>query len=802
MHLHPQSAAAGHLLGGRYRLQEELGRGGMGRVFVALDLELKRRVAVKLIAADAPTDATLARFRQEARALAAFNHPNILAIHDAGEDNDTPYLVTELLEGATLRDRPPAGLRKALDVAVQIASGLCAAHERQIIHRDLKPSNVFLTGDGGVKLIDFGIARLGAPGVTASLSGPSRAPAEESSVVGTVGYMAPEQLRGEPVDARADLFSFGVVLYEMLAGRRAFERGAAHDTGEAVLRGQSAPLPRSVPRAVREIVERCLQEDPALRVASARELLAALEKARNGLPHPRRRQRMALAAAPVLMALGAFLWSRRAEPAPAAVQLDPVESPDARLSTTLGGALERALSPVPGLLRSSGELHLRVRLLPEGQRLRARIELLRGQELQGEPVEALGTGAELEEQAPALGARVRDEILPLWRQRLRRDRAHRAAHSAAALEKLEAYYDLMGPSPRLEFLARGRALLDEALAADPAYVPALAARAMLLRLAAGLEHEDSARDLTLARASAEEALKLAPGDADALLAECLTVRQQTREQPSDRDLEAATAACSAAAQADPQSVEALYALAQLYDQNCADRQIIETLKLGLERAIRFDTSRVMSISFYLVSVALQKGHLQEAEEFSRSMLARQEDEDRISALSPAARARPRLQGTHLLRAAALLRLAKDDEARSQLEAELAAGAKAIGGLDERVEAAALHGLLILAQRAGRELEPARRERLALVEQGLLAAESAAAGTSMTAGWYGFIDPAGATDWLERRKGQPGCGAALQRAVLYRAAGQPAIAARALEQCGPGDDWARHCVAVISPSLSR
>jgi tetratricopeptide (TPR) repeat protein len=792
--------APGQLLGGRYRLQEELATGGMGRVFAALDVELKRRVAVKLIAAVSPSDATLGRFRQEARALAVFNHPNILAIHDVGEDADFPFLVTELLEGATLRDRLPLLLRPALEIAAQIARGLAAAHERQIIHRDLKPGNVFITRDGVVKLIDFGIARLGAAAVTASLSSEPRAkPLEtlDGSVVGTVGYMAPEQLRGEPLDARADLFAFGAVLYELVAGRRAFE----HDTGEAVLTRQPAPLPRGVPRAIRQIVARCLEKDPARRYGSAGELLAALEKARAALPRPGRWLRVALALGPLLLAAGAFGWSQRAQWVPA-VQLDHVESPDAQLGAVFGGAIERALSAVPGLLRPRGELHLRARLTPEGQKLRLQVQLERAGERVGEPVEALGTAAELTDEAQPLATRVRDEVLPLWRQALRRDRAHRAARNRTAEEKLDAYYDLMGPAPRLEFLARGRTLLDESLAADPEYVPALAARASLLRLASGLDHEDSARNLQLARASAEEALRLSPDDSDALLAECTAVRQQMRESGSDRDLETSISACSAAAQADPQSAEALYTLAQLYDQSCEDRQVIETLKLALERANRYDASRVMPVSFYLVSVALQRGHNQEAEEFSRGMLARQAEQERLAPLLPKAEAHARLQGAHLLRAAAMIRLGKTDEARDQLESELSSGAAAIGGLDDRVEAASLQGLAVLARRAGREAKPLQVARLQELEKTLLAAEAGRSGPSLTAGWFAFLDAASGVAWLEKRHGQDGCGGAFQRATLYRDAGHPEIAAEALNQCRPTEEWARRCLQAISAGLTN
>src|SRR5271154_7332964 len=214
---------------GPYEIVAPLGAGGMGEVFRARDTRLKREVAVKVLpqAFSLDTD-RLRRFEQEALATAALNHPNILAVFDIGTNEGSPYVVSELLEGETLRERLRSGsiaARKTLDYALQIAHGLAAAHEKGIIHRDLKPENLFLTKDGRVKILDFGLAKLTQ---AESSSNPSMATAthgtEAGVVMGTAGYMSPEQVRGTAVDARTDIFAFGAVLYEMVSGQRAFRR--------------------------------------------------------------------------------------------------------------------------------------------------------------------------------------------------------------------------------------------------------------------------------------------------------------------------------------------------------------------------------------------------------------------------------------------------------------------------------------------------------------------------------------------------------------------------------------------------
>ncbi len=273
---------------GPYEILAPLGAGGMGEVYRARDLRLGREVAVKVLPAGCSSDPErLRRFEQEARATAALNHPNILAVFDIGRQDDFPYIVSELLEGESLRARLHSGplpARKAIEYALQIVRGLAAAHDRGIFHRDLKPENIFVTRDGHVKILDFGLAKLTLPDPAAMASMSARPTVDSVTgrgvLLGTLGYMSPEQLRGAGSDARSDLFSFGAVLYEMLSGRRAFRGETTADTISAVLREEPADLTapgRDVPPILERIARHCLEKDPAARFQSARDIAFNLE---------------------------------------------------------------------------------------------------------------------------------------------------------------------------------------------------------------------------------------------------------------------------------------------------------------------------------------------------------------------------------------------------------------------------------------------------------------------------------------------------------------------------------------------
>jgi serine/threonine protein kinase/Tol biopolymer transport system component len=268
---------------GPYEITAFLGAGGMGEVYRARDTRLNRSVAIKVLPEALAHDRDrLRRFEHEARAIAALNHPNILALHDIGLQEGTPYVVSELLEGSTLREQLANGslsTRKAIEYAGQIARGLSAAHAEGVVHRDLKPENIFITRDGRLKILDFGLAKsLSESGVLGNSTISNET--EPGVVLGTAGYMSPEQVRGESVNHLSDIFSFGVVLYEMLSGRRAFKRNTNVETMNAILNEdlpELSTLQPKIPRALSRIVRRCLEKNPEERFYSARDLAFALD---------------------------------------------------------------------------------------------------------------------------------------------------------------------------------------------------------------------------------------------------------------------------------------------------------------------------------------------------------------------------------------------------------------------------------------------------------------------------------------------------------------------------------------------
>ncbi len=335
------SLAAGTKLG-PYEIKAPLGAGGMGEVYRAHDARLDRDVAIKILPADFAADSErVHRFEQEARATAALNHPNIVVVYDIGARADGLYVVTELLEGETLRHRLSAGAfstRKVADYASQIAFGLAAAHEKGIVHRDLKPDNIFITRDGRVKILDFGLAKLALPVTpddrTLATEGVKT---QAGLVMGTLGYMSPEQVRGGTVDHRSDLFSFGAILYEMVSGQRAFRGSTSADTISAILKEDPPELSatgREVSPALERVVRHCLEKNPEERFQSARDLAFDLQNLTGSTsqvaapaaakPSKRLPIGMTTASALILAALGAAFaagWFLKPVPSPAYKQL-------------------------------------------------------------------------------------------------------------------------------------------------------------------------------------------------------------------------------------------------------------------------------------------------------------------------------------------------------------------------------------------------------------------------------------------------------------------------------------------------
>jgi serine/threonine protein kinase len=323
------SLAAGTRLG-PYEILASIGAGGMGEVYKARDTRLKRDVALKVLPESLAADPDrLRRFEREAQAASALNHPNILVVHDIGHER-TPYLVSELLEGQSLRERLREGklsVAKAIDIARQTAAGLTAAHSKGITHRDIKPENLFLTKDGRLKILDFGLAKLTATERPSVDNVTETQITDPGSVLGTASYMSPEQVRAKPVDHRSDIFSLGCVLYEMLVGKRAFQGDTAADTMSAILR-QEPPslttLDTTLPPALDRTVRHCLEKDPDHRFQSARDLAFDLESF--SLPAqpgpaparslPTRRGAMGALAAAIPLAGGAFWLGSRSSKSP------------------------------------------------------------------------------------------------------------------------------------------------------------------------------------------------------------------------------------------------------------------------------------------------------------------------------------------------------------------------------------------------------------------------------------------------------------------------------------------------------
>src|SRR5262245_15177162 len=313
---------AGRTLG-HYRINSLIGAGGMGEVYRARDTRLDREVAIKILPEElAGNPEPLRRFEREAKAVAALSHPNILAIHDFGNEQGVSYAVMELLEGETIRarlKRVALPWREAVEVGLAVADGVAAAHAKGIIHRDLKPDNIFLTSDGQVKILDFGIARVKRVSAAAETitSSPTKT-TEAGLVMGTLGYMSPEQARGETADAPSDIFSLGCVLYEMVSGRRPFVGETVAETIAAILRDTPPPIAHSrsaAPAELERVVMRCLEKQPSERYQSARDLASDLRALLGGnigaaSPLPPRRLRPAaqVVAVILILLLGLAAW--------------------------------------------------------------------------------------------------------------------------------------------------------------------------------------------------------------------------------------------------------------------------------------------------------------------------------------------------------------------------------------------------------------------------------------------------------------------------------------------------------------
>ena len=362
---------------GVFELQAPLGAGGMGVVYRALDTRLNRSVAIKFLSEELADEAARRRFQREAQTASSLNHPHILTVHDAGEFEGRQYLVTELVEGGTLKNwtqGTPRDSRQTLELLTGVADGLAAAHEAGILHRDIKPENILITRNGYAKLADFGLAKLQNDAASHG-SAPTRtgAPTRAGVIIGTIPYMSPEQASGRPLDARSDIFSFGTVLYEALAGYRPFTGSSELEVLQAINHRPAPPLPDRVPLALRMVVDKALEKDPGDRFQSMREMVVDLRRvARQGVETaaaPSTRASFWLAAVTTVIGIAAVsAWFKFRSPA------EPDRTAYTQLTHFADSATSPALSPdgrmlafIRGPSTFTGPGQIYVKLLPDGE---------------------------------------------------------------------------------------------------------------------------------------------------------------------------------------------------------------------------------------------------------------------------------------------------------------------------------------------------------------------------------------------------------------------------------------------------
>ncbi len=350
---------------GNFEIVAMIGHGGMGEVYRARDVRLKRDVAIKTLPSGFAADRDrITRLEREARAASALNHPSIVSVYDIGTEGGVSFIVSELVDGETLArliQRGPLPLRKLIEVSTQICDGLAAAHAAGVIHRDLKPGNIMLTRDGRVKILDFGLARQDrAHGVDCTTMEASH----PGMIMGTPGYMSPEQVRGEPTDARSDVFSFGVILYEMESGKRAFPGGSSVEVMNSILKDEPPELPPASPPALDRIIRRCIEKQPASRFQSAADLGFALNSM--SAPHPPvaalksriRMKRTATVALALFVTAGALYWLSVRFRKPS----EPQETTLRRLTNDSGRTSNAAISPDGKLMAYSSNRENREKL--------------------------------------------------------------------------------------------------------------------------------------------------------------------------------------------------------------------------------------------------------------------------------------------------------------------------------------------------------------------------------------------------------------------------------------------------------
>ncbi len=830
--------APGRVVASRYEIRARLGAGGMGSVWRAYDRELEEEVALKVLLPERLHDPTmLEHLRREVKLARRITHANVCRVFDYGEDGDLRFLTMELIEGRTLRALLTAAAltpEQALDRLAQVAEGLAAVHARGIIHRDLKPENVIVRPNGQAVVADFGLARapLADQGGAADLAG-------------TPAYMSPEQLRGEPLDARSDIFSLGLLAFEMLTGRSPFAGGSSVTKSRAILRAppealEVPTLPPQFVRSLDRVLARAMAKAPADRFASVPDFIVALAAARGApsaeperpagpLRRARRwlRQRPAgrrpalalLFALPALAVAAAVSRPSAPEDTRPAVLVAPLDNLTG--DPTWDGLAQGAVEAVRTGLRATP----RVRLLdapraggrpPAGatwvaagsvQRVGSSLRL--GLQLRaangaaaGETVEVDGDPANPSALPEALRRRVLDEVRLLVHDYERRAQAEVATRSEAARARLREYFDLVDPAPRPEHFERGERLLDEALAADPAYAPALVERAWLRMKVGRSQARPGARAEALA--DIERALALGPRAPRALALRChaMQVESNVSEYPTDAGIAAAMDACNEALRADPESAPARLALARLHESACQTEIAMTSLQRALE--LEVDRSMLGWLLVQLVHVSLQESKLPVADRVSRQLVEFYEEEKRLGVRAYSRRAGvPPIEGAHLMRAAVLVRLGQPeslDRAQAELLRELDTISGGIG--DRWNEAAALRGLLRIARLRDREAPSTWRERLAVLERDYQALAKGQPGeVHAIATSYRWLDPDAALELIAPLGAPASFQEAFERALIYHAAGHDEQARRALELHPTRERWEQRCREWVHSQLA-
>jgi eukaryotic-like serine/threonine-protein kinase len=833
--------APGRVVAGRYEIRARLGAGGMGSVWRAYDRELEEEVALKVLLPERLHDlAMLENLRREVKLARRITHPNVCRVFDYGEDDDLHFLTMELIEGRTLRALLAAGAldaEGALTALQQVVEGLAAVHAQGIIHRDLKPENVIVRSTGQAVVADFGLAR--APLADQGATG---------EVAGTPAYMSPEQLRGDPLDARSDIFSLGLLAFEMLTGRSPFEGGSSVTKSRAILREppdslEVPSLPPHFVRALDRALARAMAKTPAERFSSAVEFGAALAAARRemqggGAEPPagwarraagwvgRRRLKLAAfglaAALPPAAALA--MWGDPSDARPA-VFVAPLNNLTG--DPSWNGFAQASVEPIRTGLRTMPQVRLlldapgsgvwgfganrsnatwvaagSVQRVGASLRLEVQLRAASGAAV-GEPVEIDGDPSDPGGLPEVLRRRTLDEVKLLVSDHERRRRAETATQSKEAKARLLEYYDLIKTAPRPENFEAGERLLDQALAADPRYVPAFIERALLLLKVGRTQARQNVRAAALA--DVERALAIDPREPRALAFRCRAMQIESAfdDRATDASLAAAMAACNEALRVEPASATARLALARLHERACETEPAMNSLQGALD--LDLDRSQSGWLLGQLVHVALQEGKTAVADRASQQLVEFYEEERRLGARAYSRRAGVSpVNGAHLLRARVLMRLDQPesiDRAGAELLGELDTMAGGIG--DRWNEATALRGLLRIAALQGRPAPSAWKERLDALEHDYRATAretpNAIRGAALTYQWF---DPDAALALLALLDAPASFQEVFDRALIYHAAGKDDEARKVLGAHPAVEGWEQRCRGWIQSKLTQ